>query len=91
MFTLFYFSDNLRFLARYAVQHYEFQVIMNAYFSVDSFFFLSGLLVVYLGMKQLCRREGKMNVPFMYLYRYLRCSILISVLVINTSVVYINL
>lgn len=72
------FSDNIFFLAQYTVNHYEFQALTNAFFSVDSFFFLSGLLVVYLGLRQLKRREGRMNVPMMYLHRYLRFTFYLS-------------
>ena len=65
-------ADNPRFIARYVVDHYEAQAITNAFFSVDTFFFLSGLLVVYLGLRQLDKSNGKMNVPLMYFYRYVR-------------------
>ena len=65
-------TDNSRAIARYFVNHYEAQAIINAFYSVDSFFFLSGLLVVYLGLRQLNKRHGNMNVPLMYFYRYVR-------------------
>ena len=65
-------SDNLLYLAHYVLEHWEFQAIANATFSVDTFFFLSGLLVAYLGMRQLVKRDGNMNVPLMYLFRYIR-------------------
>jgi len=46
--------------------------ILNALYSVDTFFFLSGLLVAYLGLKHMSKQNGRLNVPLMYLQRYLR-------------------
>jgi len=73
---LFKFTDNLLFMARYYINHWEFQAVGNATFSVDTFFFLSGLLVAYLGLRQLARKNGAMNVPLMYFFRYLRCVVM---------------
>ena len=69
---LLYCTDNLYFPARYFVDHWEFQAIGNATLSVDSFFYLSGLLAVFLGLRELSKSNGRMNVPLMYLYRYIR-------------------
>lgn len=49
-----------------------FQGIGNATVSVDTFFFMSGLLVCYLLLKELDRSKGKFNVGLFYLHRYLR-------------------
>lgn len=49
-----------------------FQGIGNATVSVDTFFFMSGLLVCYLLLKELDRTNGKFNVGLFYLHRYLR-------------------
>ncbi|CAK8686761.1 unnamed protein product [Clavelina lepadiformis] len=68
------FSDNMKFVGEYFINHFEFQAIGNATLSVDSFFFLSGLLVVYLGMRELKKRNGKINIPLMYLHRYIRLT-----------------
>ena len=46
-------------------------ILLNALFSVDTFFLLSGLLVGYLGIKHLQKKES-LNIPLMYLQRYLR-------------------
>ena len=70
--TTITFTDNLMFIARYFMKHWEFQAIGNATYSVDSFFFLSGLLVAYLGLRTMSKTGGRMNVPLMYLFRYLR-------------------
>jgi len=50
--------------------------IANGTFSVDTFFFLSGLLVTFLGLKHINKTKGNINVPLMYLQRYLRYEIL---------------
>ncbi|XP_055910867.1 nose resistant to fluoxetine protein 6-like, partial [Eupeodes corollae] len=42
--------------------------------SVDSFFFLSGLLVAWLGLKELDKTNGKINIALMYIHRYIRLT-----------------
>ncbi|EDV92469.1 GH24037 [Drosophila grimshawi] len=49
-------------------------LITHALFSVDTFFFLSGLLVVMVALRAMERSRGKLNVPLMYLHRYLRIT-----------------
>ena len=51
---------------------FAYRAILNGFVSVDSFFFLSGLLVSYLTLKELDRANGKLNLPAFYLHRYLR-------------------
>lgn len=46
----------------------------NATVSVDTFFTLSGLLVGYLGMRQITKSRGKLPILLMYLQRYLRLT-----------------
>ncbi|KAH8272280.1 hypothetical protein KR044_006721, partial [Drosophila immigrans] len=48
--------------------------IVHGLFSVDTFFFLSGLLVVMIAMRSVEKSKGKINVPLMYLHRYLRLT-----------------
>ena len=55
------------------VQRFSFQPIINGTFSVDSFFFLSGLLVAYLSFKQI-KEKGKLNWPYFILHRYWRLT-----------------
>lgn len=50
----------------------------NAFISVDSFFFLSGLLLSWIGMKEIEKRKGRINVPLMYLHRYLRLTPMVA-------------
>ena len=53
---------------------FSFQVIINGFFSVDSFFFLSGLLVAYLTLRDLNRRRGRFPALMYYIHRYLRIT-----------------
>ncbi|XP_055915470.1 nose resistant to fluoxetine protein 6-like [Eupeodes corollae] len=48
--------------------------ILHGTVSVDSFFFISGLLVAWLGFKELDRTNGKLNVIMMYVHRYIRLT-----------------
>ncbi|XP_076807349.1 nose resistant to fluoxetine protein 6-like [Clavelina lepadiformis] len=70
----FAYSDNPTFVANYYLNSWSFQAIGNAYYSVDTFFYLSGLLAAYLGMRTLKKNGGRINVPLMYLYRYIRLT-----------------
>ncbi|XP_047498089.1 nose resistant to fluoxetine protein 6-like isoform X1 [Penaeus chinensis] len=48
-----------------------YQIVGNAYFSVDSFFFLSGFLVSYVLLREMSR-TGRFNVAMFYLHRLIR-------------------
>ncbi|XP_071956995.1 nose resistant to fluoxetine protein 6-like [Antedon mediterranea] len=56
------------------ISRFTFQAVGNATFSVDSFFFLSGLLVTYLTLKYLQKHDGKLNWVMFYVHRYLRLT-----------------
>ena len=56
------------------VERLTFQAIINGFFSVDSFFFLSGLLVAYLTLRDLHRRKGRFPALMYYIHRYLRLT-----------------
>ncbi|CAK8682945.1 unnamed protein product [Clavelina lepadiformis] len=60
--------------SKYLKSQVAFMPLTNHYFSVDTFFLLGGLLVFYLGMKQLTSTKGRMNIPLMYLYRFIRIT-----------------
>ncbi|XP_060647040.1 nose resistant to fluoxetine protein 6-like isoform X1 [Drosophila nasuta] len=53
--------------------------ILHGFFSVDTFFFLSGLLLVMIALRSLEKTKGKMNIPMMYLHRYLRLTPVLGV------------
>ncbi|KAJ8042029.1 Nose resistant to fluoxetine protein 6 [Holothuria leucospilota] len=55
-------------------QKFMFQTILNAYFSVDSFFFLSGLLVCYLTLLKLEKKNGRIPWHWFYIHRYIRLT-----------------
>uniref|UniRef100_A0A1X7VDC1 Nose resistant-to-fluoxetine protein N-terminal domain-containing protein n=1 Tax=Amphimedon queenslandica TaxID=400682 RepID=A0A1X7VDC1_AMPQE len=50
------------------------QSILNAFFAVDSFFFISGFLVAYLTFREMNRRKGKFPFVTFYLHRILRLT-----------------
>ncbi|XP_077994444.1 nose resistant to fluoxetine protein 6-like [Glandiceps talaboti] len=67
------FSDNGFTYAQDVMPRFTFQAILNATFSVDTFFFLSGLLVTYLTLRELM--EGrKINWFLFYFHRFWRLT-----------------
>ncbi|XP_076808986.1 nose resistant to fluoxetine protein 6-like [Clavelina lepadiformis] len=60
--------------SRYLKSKFAFMPIINFYYSVDTFFFLGGLLVSYLGMKQLTKTNGRMNILLTYIHRFIRIT-----------------
>ena len=61
------------------------QVFANGTFSVDSFLFISGLLVTNLCMKQMRKSNGKLNLVAFYLHRYLRMTPLMMAVIAFTA------
>lgn len=53
-------------------QEWTMQAITSFSVSVDTFFVMSGLLVAYSLFRELDRNDGRMNLVFFYLHRYLR-------------------
>ena len=62
----------------YIIRHYQtqfsYQPIVNFNFSVDSFFFMSGVLASYLTLIEIQKLEGRFPVLTYYLHRYLRLT-----------------
>ncbi|XP_041462659.1 nose resistant to fluoxetine protein 6-like isoform X1 [Lytechinus variegatus] len=56
------------------LSHFGFQAISNAFFSVDSFFFLSGLLVAYMALGRMVKTNGKLPWLWFYFHRYWRLT-----------------
>ncbi|KAL8613989.1 hypothetical protein ACOMHN_023224 [Nucella lapillus] len=56
------------------ISHWSYQGITNATVSVDSFFVLSGLLVAYLTLKEMKKRQGKLNWFLFYFHRFWRLT-----------------
>ncbi|XP_052739546.1 nose resistant to fluoxetine protein 6-like [Bicyclus anynana] len=63
-------------------QSYESIWITTASLTVDTFFFISGLLLVYITAKKLTGRELVKNLPFFYLNRLLRMFPVLAVVVL---------
>ncbi|EDX12113.1 GD19409 [Drosophila simulans] len=55
------------------------EVIQEGVFAVDSFFFISGLLVAMVALRSMEKAKGKLNIPLMYLHRYLRLTPIVAV------------
>ncbi|XP_071955720.1 nose resistant to fluoxetine protein 6-like [Antedon mediterranea] len=72
IFALTLFSNLTKILE--VLSRFTFQAVGNATFSVDSFFFLSGLLVTYLTLKYLQKHNGKLNWLMFFVHRYLRLT-----------------
>ncbi|CAG0883124.1 unnamed protein product [Darwinula stevensoni] len=53
---------------------WRFMAIANATVSVDTFFFLSGLLVAYILLRDLKRSKGRFNPILYYLHRFIRLT-----------------
>ncbi|XP_022239600.1 nose resistant to fluoxetine protein 6-like [Limulus polyphemus] len=51
-----------------------FEVILNGWISVDTFFFLSGILVAYITLRRLTKSNGKMNFGLYLFHRYWRLT-----------------
>lgn len=71
------------------IQRFTFQPIVNGTFSVDSFFFLSGLLVAYLALKEI-REKGRLNWPYYFLHRYWRLTPLYGFIILYYTYVFVN-
>ncbi|KAH8343235.1 hypothetical protein KR059_007266 [Drosophila kikkawai] len=57
-------------------------LLQHAAYSVDTFFFLSGLLLVVIALRTMDKTKGKLNVPLMYLHRYLRLTPILAMAII---------
>ncbi|XP_020803371.1 O-acyltransferase like protein-like [Drosophila serrata] len=57
-------------------------LILYAPFSVDTFFFLSGFLLVVIGLRALEKSKGRLNVPLMYVHRYLRLTPIVALAIL---------
>jgi peptidoglycan/LPS O-acetylase OafA/YrhL len=69
-----YGYDNHSTVKEVSTSNWAFLALVNGTYAVDTFFVLSGSLVTYFGMKTLSKSKGSMNIPLMYLQRYLRLT-----------------
>lgn len=56
------------------LSRFSFQAVGNGFFSVDSFFFLSGVLVSYLSLREMDKKRGRFPFLHFYIHRYLRLT-----------------
>lgn len=56
-------------------------VFESAALSVDTFFFLSGLLISWMGLKELEKNNGRINVIMMYVHRLIRLVPMIAIVI----------
>ncbi|KAH8280769.1 hypothetical protein KR054_010702, partial [Drosophila jambulina] len=56
--------------------------VKHGVYAVDSFFFLSGLLLVVIALRSMDRNKGRLNIPMMYLHRYLRLTPLLAIAIL---------
>ena len=68
-----------------------FAAVDNATVSVDSFFFLSGLLVTYIFMRNMERSNGKFNIIMYYVHRYIRLTPLLAMVIAFICTLYVHL
>ncbi|KXJ18551.1 nose resistant to fluoxetine protein 6 [Exaiptasia diaphana] len=61
-------------ILRNILQRFTFQVILSGVFAVDTFFFLSGLLVAYLSFRQVDKTKGSLNLFKFYFHRFWRLT-----------------
>ena len=70
-------ADNLKYIIFSVGRRFSYQALLNGFLSVDSFFFLSGLLVSYLTLRDMSRRKpGFKRFPILmyYIHRFLRLT-----------------
>ncbi|XP_076319872.1 nose resistant to fluoxetine protein 6-like isoform X2 [Tachypleus tridentatus] len=58
----------------FSMNNVPFQIILNAWLAVDTFFFLGGLVMTYGVLKKMKKSEGKLNLLIEILHRYLRLT-----------------
>ncbi|XP_055608118.1 nose resistant to fluoxetine protein 6-like [Uranotaenia lowii] len=68
------------------VRSYHSMIVVAATVSVDSFFLMSGMLVCWSLLKEL-NRSSRLNLPLMYLHRYLRLTPPFAALILLTATV----
>ncbi|XP_055913662.1 nose resistant to fluoxetine protein 6-like [Eupeodes corollae] len=59
-------------------------IFINGTVAVDSFFFIGGLLVAWLGFREMDKTNGKLNIVMMYVHRYIRLTPLVAASLLYT-------
>ncbi|KAH8280696.1 hypothetical protein KR054_000040, partial [Drosophila jambulina] len=77
------FAPNLNYADLHTWRQSAYSMLLqHAAYSVDTFFFLSGLLLVVIALRTMEKTKGKLNVPLMYLHRYLRLTPILAMAII---------
>ncbi|XP_022104486.1 nose resistant to fluoxetine protein 6-like isoform X2 [Acanthaster planci] len=86
------YLDDPRYATTELFSSFWFSAVMYFSVSVDTFFFLSGLLLVYNTLKHLKKSNGRMNWALFYLHRFIRITpaYMICIAVFSTLIVHFN-
>ncbi|XP_017487800.1 PREDICTED: nose resistant to fluoxetine protein 6, partial [Rhagoletis zephyria] len=57
-------------------------LVQNATLCVDTFFFMSGLLMLWGAFREMERTKGKLNIGMMYFHRYIRLTPVVAVVIL---------
>jgi len=63
------FGDNSLFFLDFAINNWSFQLVIQAIYAVDTFFFLSGFLVAYLSLR--VNKSNYISAPSYFIQRSL--------------------
>eukprot|EP00095_Tigriopus_kingsejongensis_P011127 maker-scaffold645_size120276-snap-gene-0.39 protein:Tk11127 transcript:maker-scaffold645_size120276-snap-gene-0.39-mRNA-1 annotation:"nuclear pore complex protein nup93" len=66
-------------------------VVFEGLFAVDTFFTLGGFLMAFLTIKELDKRKGKINIPFLYLHRFCRLTPLYGIVILFVSTLLLHM
>ncbi|XP_016976447.1 nose resistant to fluoxetine protein 6 [Drosophila rhopaloa] len=83
VYLVFLFGPNMNIVKLHTWRQSAYSMLLqHAAYSVDTFFFLSGLLLVVIALRAMERTKGQLNVPLMYLHRYLRLTPVLALSII---------
>ncbi|XP_039962162.1 nose resistant to fluoxetine protein 6 [Bactrocera neohumeralis] len=63
-------------------------LVQNATLCVDTFFFMSGLLMLWGAFREMERTKGKLNLGMMYFHRYIRLTPVVAVVILYIMSLY---
>uniref|UniRef100_A0A1A9UHY8 Nose resistant-to-fluoxetine protein N-terminal domain-containing protein n=1 Tax=Glossina austeni TaxID=7395 RepID=A0A1A9UHY8_GLOAU len=63
-------------------------LVQNGTLCVDTFFFMSGLLMLWGAFREMEKTKGKLNIPLMYFHRYIRLTPVVAVVILYIMSLY---
>lgn len=84
-------SENIASALGRWLDNFAFQAISNAFLSVDTFFFLSGMLLAYHTLKKMKETGGKIPWLWYYIHRYIRLTPTLALLIVVLTFLLPNL